>query len=443
VNSFKSFCMLLVLVGIGYGVYRSLHLKNPQPATASVDPSIPEIEVSFGPSPGANQADSVTNSTPPRYELGSNPGLTPPPSNDSAGSPKLLLPNDSTAARPGPTPPAFVPGGTTSAETTDPMSASGALLPPLNKTDAPAPMQPPPALPPLRSSTPADSIAVTPAADAIKPGELAKPTGTTPAIPTIDLQTTPVKPVVSHVETPNLGGLSPFPNILRDTQQLIAEGKYAQALRRLTPAVNEDKLTPAEQTQMMELLNQLAGSVIYSRDDHLEQAYIVRSGETLQSIADQYQVPWEMLAKINGLTSPSQIQAGEKLKVVRGPFRAEVNLTKQRVTLYLRDLYAGTFPVLNIGSDQSVSTGEFTVVKRERLPEYKGQPQLDTTGNRVAVPTNPLGEFCIDLGNGIKLHGHGAQVVPNDPQGSIRLSPQDSEDLHDILSQGSAITIRR
>ncbi len=34
-------------------------------------------------------------------------------------------------------------------------------------------------------------------------------------------------------------------DMLRDTQQLISEGKYAQALRRLTPAVNEDKLSPA------------------------------------------------------------------------------------------------------------------------------------------------------------------------------------------------------
>src|SRR5690349_16108944 len=35
--------MLLVLVGVGYGVYRTLHLKNPQQAPAGVDTSIPAI----------------------------------------------------------------------------------------------------------------------------------------------------------------------------------------------------------------------------------------------------------------------------------------------------------------------------------------------------------------------------------------------------------------
>ena len=131
---------------------------------------------------------------------------------------------------------------------------------------------------------------------------------------------------------------------MKETQQLISENKLSEALTRLTRLYDDPTLSASEQQQVFDLLNQLAGTVIYSSKSHLlASPHRVNPGETLDVIAKQYNVPWEMLAKINGLTDPKQLPVGEFLKVVPGPFRAEVDLKKQRLTLFLRDQFAGAF----------------------------------------------------------------------------------------------------
>ncbi len=72
VNSLKSFFMLLVLVGVGYGVYRTLHLKKPSAGSPGVDTSIPamicnwELAAWLESSPGGTAQNSTARRTPPR-----------------------------------------------------------------------------------------------------------------------------------------------------------------------------------------------------------------------------------------------------------------------------------------------------------------------------------------------------------------------------------------
>ena len=60
-------------------------------------------------------------------------------------------------------------------------------------------------------------------------------------------------------------------------------------------------------------------------------------------------------------------------------------------------------------------------------------------------PENPLGERWIGLGGGVGIHGtNNPQNIGRDElPGSISLNPRDSEDVYDILSLGSRVTIRR
>ncbi len=82
-NSLKSFFMLLVLVGVGYGVYRTLHLKNPQQVPTRVDTSIPAIDLQLSSAlPGSNAAPGGTA---PKFE--STPS-TPPPTNLAPREPR-------------------------------------------------------------------------------------------------------------------------------------------------------------------------------------------------------------------------------------------------------------------------------------------------------------------------------------------------------------------
>ena len=85
---------------------------------------------------------------------------------------------------------------------------------------------------------------------------------------------------------------------------------------------------------MLNRLDPLAREVIYSRTHTLEQPYEMTSTETLNQVANRYQVPWQLLANINGIEDPVTILPGTKLKVLRGPYRAEVNLTRNETDAF-------------------------------------------------------------------------------------------------------------
>ena len=72
---------------------------------------------------------------------------------------------------------------------------------------------------------------------------------------------------------------------------------------------------------------------------------MVRRNESLDEIAERYNVPLELLQKINGIDNPEVLVPGTELKVVTGPFRANMDLPGQELTLFLNGLYAGRFPI--------------------------------------------------------------------------------------------------
>jgi lipoprotein-anchoring transpeptidase ErfK/SrfK len=172
----------------------------------------------------------------------------------------------------------------------------------------------------------------------------------------------------------------------------------------------------------------------------LEDVYSVQPGDTLERVAERYNVPWQLLAKINGIADPQHVRAGDQLKVVRGPFDAMVNLQKYELTLFLRGRYAGRFRI-GIGQDQSTPDGEFSVKNKVANPTYYGPNQVIGADD----PNNPLGERWIDLGNQIGIHGTNdpRSIGQAESRGCIRLSPGDVEDVYDILSIGSKVVIRR
>ncbi len=229
---------------------------------------------------------------------------------------------------------------------------------------------------------------------------------------------------------------------VQEAAQLLQSNQLADALLVLSRWYGHPKLSPEQHEQLNRLLDQLAGTVIYSRQHWLEEAYVVQPGETLEQIAHKYRVPWKLLAKINGILPPYQLQPGEKLKVVRGPFDAEVDLTRMTLTLFVDGgRYAGRFAV-GVGTDIPPQPGEYVVLSKVENPSYRLPNQQILPGGD---PNNPLGKFLIQLSGQLAIHG------TNDPQsvgrtggpGCIRLGHRDIEDVFDILSVGSKVVIRR
>lgn len=236
-----------------------------------------------------------------------------------------------------------------------------------------------------------------------------------------------------------------FEALMQSVRGLLEQNRLADAHLELSEWYGDPHFTPEEDAQVTNLLDQLAGTVIYSREHLLERPYDVQPGDTLEKVADAYEVPWELLANINGLRDPRAVRPGNQLKVVKGPFDAYVNLSKFQLVLYLGNRYAGRFQI-GIGKDQETPEGKFVVLQKLVNPTYYGKPVVDKDD-----PQNPLGEFAIDLGNSIWIHGtNEPQTIGRaDSRGCIRLANRDIRDVFEILtakserSSGSVVQIKR
>lgn len=215
-----------------------------------------------------------------------------------------------------------------------------------------------------------------------------------------------------------------------------AKGQLKDALATLSVFYNSTELTEAQRGDLVDFLDALAAQVIYSTEHYLDLPYTSAAGETLDQIARRYQIPTEVLARINGLEPTAVINAGTKLKVIPGPFRAEVDLKRNELTLFLGELYASRFPI-STGSDPNPQPGSYSVVAKDRNRNYygAGAPIMATDAN------NPYGGYLIDLGNQISIHGSSSNS--NDKLGCISLSPADVADVYGMLSSGSQVTIKR
>ena len=221
-----------------------------------------------------------------------------------------------------------------------------------------------------------------------------------------------------------------FESARRAAQTMLSEGKLVEALRELSRWYGQAVVQPEEQTALVELLGQLAGSVIYSRQHWLLPAYVVRSGDTLESIAAQYDLPWQLLAKINGIKQPSDLAPGQELKVVRGPFQGQLDLQQQWLTVFVDGMYAGRFRVELRGAINKPE-GAYPVVKFA----------ANAPGAAAAGPRH------ISLGGDVQLLCPDEAGAGENPAGTwlgaIHITRPDMDDVFDMLSERSQVTIRR
>lgn len=235
---------------------------------------------------------------------------------------------------------------------------------------------------------------------------------------------------------------SAFASAWADAHDKLANGRYAEALAVLSAWHDDPTLGLEESQRLEELLGQLAGTVIYSQEDLLLPPYIVAPGDTLPSIAMTVGVPWQLLAKINGVDAPDSLLPGEALKMVRGPFDAVVSVSRRRLSLQLGGNYAGSFPVV-IGRRLQERVGVSLAVaeiRRERPAQPAGvaaQVSYLQSGDS-AGPT-------ILLSDGLRIEAAEDPLAISDqaPETSLVVAARDLDELLDILGPGSSVLIRQ
>lgn len=237
-----------------------------------------------------------------------------------------------------------------------------------------------------------------------------------------------------------------FDRVWGEVQVMLKNRDYTRALRSLTPWSSESNLNSEQNQRCIRLLDKLAGAIVYSRTSYLEPAYVVKAGETLDEIAALHNVPQELLANINGIAPPFALTTGEKLKVVRGPFRASVSLSRQELTLFAGPNYAGRFKV-KIGSDLPTDSAFYEVA--EKSP---GRAYFDRKLGREVIRSEAINKYGqqwlglrgehITAGHSVGIHARPKSGGNSDDVGSISLTAKDAADVFSILSVGSRVEVR-
>jgi len=405
-NTLKSLFIVVILGAIAYGAYVSITRR--QQFSIPQEDAPPFLGTSAGVSPDAAQ---------PQFSTGQNAATNP---SGVEAAPRFTpgVPAGSGAAT-GTILPATPRGGFTAPRFTPPQSTAGAGPAPPNVAVSPYGPYGNPATPdqhlPEQSPAAADSPATrVDASSTIR--------GINP-LPGRGLQA---------------DSADKYTTLLETARKQIDEGRFAQTHLMLSKLHDDRNIPPAQAGQIKELLDQLAGYVIYSRRHLLETPHTVQPGETLRQIASDCNVPWQLLANINGIRDPQQPLPGRQLKVVRGPFNAVISLGEHKLTLMLAERYAGTFGI-GVGQDCPNLEGTYVVVSKTVNPQYYGPggEQIDADD-----PANPLGEFSIGLGESAGQHSRISIHGTNDPtslhttsgRGSIRLADRDIRDIFGILS---------
>jgi hypothetical protein len=391
-NTVKTVVVTVILLAVGYGIYVSLWQKPDTTASEKDSPAPPTVQIPGQESsiiqPPGISPKSVTSSLPPTGMLGSQAPLFG--TNSRGGNAG------------GPTAP-----------------------PPLNSSNDSVTLIPGPAgeKPPASPSIPSPGIApgVNPLSS-VPPGDTANPSG-----------------------SGSLAGRNDFRanyfSFIKQVEKTLDDGKLPEALQVLTSFYELPDVPEPQKREVEQLLDQLAGTVIYSRQSLLEPPYTVQPDDTLDTIADRCGVPALLLARINGIDL-QQLQPGQSIKVLRGPFTAVVSLDRHEITLKLQGgYYAGRFPI-GVGVDCPRLEGTYTVLEKTPRPTYHGPNGINYSADDGR---NPLGKFWIGLTDHVGLHGtiDETSVGRDDGRGAICLKDRDINDLFGILSVGSQVVIRR
>jgi LysM repeat protein len=229
-------------------------------------------------------------------------------------------------------------------------------------------------------------------------------------------------------------------------QTALERGDLAQAHELLSPWHDEPSLTPVQAETIDRLLGQLAGTVIYSTEHRLQPARVVKAGESLETIAKEYNVPWQLLAKINGIAGVDQVRPGQELKVVPGPFSAVVDLGRNELTLQVAGRYAGKFPVI-VPIGAAVNEGEWLVDQKLVAPSSGVTQSAYTTEppkvDHAIVLRGSSEAAAAANGPTLAIASNASPTGPGASAAAIQISAADAEELSDILSIGSRVVIRR
>ncbi len=231
---------------------------------------------------------------------------------------------------------------------------------------------------------------------------------------------------------------------LSKARQMISSGKTLSA-RRL---VNEFILRESFDDKCGELIDlalDMGKKTILSDKitpgDRLCSPYTVKRGDFLSRIAKPCKVPYRFISRINGISDPRKLGAGQQIKLVHGPVNAVVVKHKFMIYLYLQDTLFAAYPV-GLGKDNYTPSGTWLVQDCVKDPDYRDPDTGQLYDGKD--PANPTAGYWIRLKGmsgdaagkkGFGIHGtiEPESVGKMVSKGCIRMHKKDIADVFAML----------
>ena len=253
------------------------------------------------------------------------------------------------------------------------------------------------------------------------------------------------------------------PSILEQAVPLIRSGDVVQARAMLSEGLRSRTLSTAEAEEIRGILATMNQGMILGPEvtpgDPFTRLYEIRPGDALSKLVNREGVKtnWRFVQRINGISDPSRIRVGQRIKLVQGPFHAEVDKASHRADIWIGEgdeaVFVTSLPV-GLGEFGSTPEGAFRVRRGGKMvnPSWTNP----RTGERFAAddPLNPIGEFWIGL-DGIDPHNlqeqgfgiHGTiepdSIGQDRSMGCVRLGDEDIALLYEMLTEGNSVVLVR
>lgn len=235
-------------------------------------------------------------------------------------------------------------------------------------------------------------------------------------------------------------------NQARREGTMVLQENPVQAWRKLSLAyfATTDARVRAD---LRPVLDRLSDELILSKRhvEGLSELATIPAGGTLTRIAKDHDTNWRIIARANGISDPTRIRAGDRLKV---PHReVEVHVRKRSFLMlvtydggYLRAYEVGT------GKFDRTPEAEFTIVEKEIEPTWYGPDGgVYPFGHEQNIlGTRWLG-FNRDEFSGFGIHGTSfpETIGTESSAGCIRMRNAEVEELFDLVDYNARITITR
>jgi lipoprotein-anchoring transpeptidase ErfK/SrfK len=285
----------------------------------------------------------------------------------------------------------------------------------------------------------------------------ATPAITTPVPATV---VTPAPPVAAPAPAQPVNHLA---QAIADAKTKSDTGDLVAARKTLNDSLLAGTLSASDADSIRKQIATINQTVVFSSkhfaDDAFGGNYTVKPGEKLSTIAFQHDITWELLLRLNNMSDPRRLRAGQSLKLIKGPFHAVVTKSKFTMDIYLGSpgeagsMYITTFPV-GLGRDDSTPTGTWMIEPHHKI---KHPTYYSPRGEGVIAaddPKNPLGPFWLGLtgtdGHAVGRLSYGIHgtIEPDSigkmaSLGCIRMQNSDVAIVYEMLVEGKSTVIVR